>query len=146
MLFSFPCFLDDWHPSLKVQLWPEEPRLWPFTLHSPPDQRSWSINFTYPQKLACPAFVWCRIYGSEVHRLNILSRPFSCQKGRTNVPLLITAAKVCCPERRWEFMPQLPRGPRVTWGTSVAYERSELTFALARTIHNLTFVYRMTVW
>lgn len=42
-------------------------------------------------------------------------------------------------------MPQLHRGPRIIWDMSVASGQSKLTYALARTIHNLTFVYRMIV-
>lgn len=90
------------------------------------------------------------VYGSEVHGLHILFVPLPCQKGKTSVPLPVTVAKTFHPVRCWEFVPQLHRGPRIIWGTSAACAaacgRSKLTFALARTIHNLTFVYRTTVW
>lgn len=115
------------------------------------DQGSWIINFIYPQKLcfcssAALLLFGAAVYGSEVHGLNILFVPLPCQKGKTSVPLPVTVARTFHPVRCWEFVPQLHRGPRIIWGTSSAYGWSKLTFALARTIHNLTFVYRTTVW
>lgn len=115
------------------------------------DQRSWIINFIYPQKLcfwssAAMLLFDAAVWGLEVHGLSFLFVPFSCQKGKTSVPLPVTVARAFHPTRCWEFVPQRHRGLRIIWGMSVAYGRSKLTFALARTIHNLTFVYRMTVW
>lgn len=92
----------------------------------------------------CPVLFGAAVYGSKVHGLNILFVPLPCQKGKTVYS--VTVAKAFHPARCWEFVPQLHRGPRIIWGMSVAYGQSKLTFALARTIHNLTFVYRMTVW